>query len=151
MRALELVLAAIEFLVLARATWEEDQMLAVCLEACDVECKGFLGQVLPAVIKGDANGGGEFAGDAGLLRDGKVLSVLKSRDCRLRVWWVLRYLQLHQGKPSTGSNAAVVFDCRTSDNWSELVNRARSDGCGFGDTSCSATRFATGLGSVRSV
>ena len=66
-RALELILAAVELLVLARATREEDQTLAVCLEACDVECEGFLGQVLPAVIKRDANGGGEFAGDAGLL------------------------------------------------------------------------------------
>jgi hypothetical protein len=66
-RALELILAAVELLVLARATWEEDQTLAVRLEACDVECEGFLGQVLPAMIKGDTNGGGEFAGNAGLL------------------------------------------------------------------------------------
>ena len=66
-RALELILAAVELLVLARAAWEEDQTLAVRLEACDVECEGFLGQVLPAMIKGDTNGGGEFAGNAGLL------------------------------------------------------------------------------------
>jgi hypothetical protein len=66
-RALELILAAVELLVLARATWEEDQTLAVRLEACDVECEGFLGQVLPAMIKGDTNGGCEFAGNAGLL------------------------------------------------------------------------------------
>jgi hypothetical protein len=65
--ALELILAAVELLVLARAAREEDQTLAVRLEACDVECEGFLGQVLAAMIKWDANGGGELAGDAGLL------------------------------------------------------------------------------------
>jgi hypothetical protein len=38
-RALELILAAVELLMLARAAREEDQTLAVGLEACDVECE----------------------------------------------------------------------------------------------------------------
>jgi hypothetical protein len=38
-RALELILAAVELLVPARAAREEDQTLAVGLEACDVECE----------------------------------------------------------------------------------------------------------------
>ena len=41
------------------------------------------------------------------------------------------YLQLHQCETATGSNAAVVFDCRTSDDRSELIYWARSDRCGL--------------------
>lgn len=48
----------------------------------------------------------------------KRYQFLKLEDCRLMVMWVLRYLQLHQGESSAGSNAAVVLDRRTSDNWS---------------------------------
>jgi hypothetical protein len=66
-RALELLLTAVELLVLARAAREEDQALAVGLEACDVVGEGFLGKVLAAVVDGDADCGGEFAGDAGFL------------------------------------------------------------------------------------
>jgi hypothetical protein len=65
--------------------------------------------------------------------------------------WSRAYLQLHECETSAGSNAAVVFDCRTSDDRSELVDWARSDGCGFRNTSCSAAGFATGLGSKESV
>jgi hypothetical protein len=61
------------------------------------------------------------------------------------------YLQFQKRETSTGSNAAVVFDCRTSNDRSELVNWARSNGSGFGDTGCPAARFAAGLGRDKSV
>lgn len=53
--------------MLAAAAGEEDQTLAVGLEACDVEGEGFLRQVLAARIDWDADCGGEFAGDVGFL------------------------------------------------------------------------------------
>ena len=66
-RALELLPAAVELLVLTGAAGEQDQTFAVGLEACDVEGEGFLRVVLPTVVDGDADGGGESAGDAGFL------------------------------------------------------------------------------------
>src|SRR5438477_13107718 len=64
---------------------------------------------------------------------------------------VLVYLQLHERETSAGSNAAVVLDCGTSNDRPELVDWARSDRGGFGDTGCPAAGFATGLGRDESV
>lgn len=66
-RALDVVLAAVEVLVLAGAAREEDQAGAVGLEARDVEGERLFGQVLAARVEGDADCGREFAGDAGFL------------------------------------------------------------------------------------
>ena len=67
-RALDVVLAAVEVFVLAGAAGEEDQARAVGLEAGDVEGERLFGQVLAARVEGDADCGGQFAGDAGFLR-----------------------------------------------------------------------------------
>jgi hypothetical protein len=66
-RTLKLILTAVKLLVLARAAREEDKTLAVGLEARDVKGERFLRQVLATGVEGDADGGGEFAGDAGFL------------------------------------------------------------------------------------
>lgn len=64
---LDILFAAIDLLLLTRAAGEEDQTLAVGLQAGDVGGEGFNREVGTAGVNADADGGGEFAGDAGFL------------------------------------------------------------------------------------
>lgn len=65
--ALDIALLAVERLVLAGFTREQDQAGFVGGEACDVEGEGFFGGRAAAGVDGDADCGSEFAGDAGFL------------------------------------------------------------------------------------
>jgi hypothetical protein len=66
--------------VLARFAGEEDQAGLVGLEAGDVEGEGFFGGVAAARVDGDADCGGEVAGDASFLQDNGI-SVCSPRRC----------------------------------------------------------------------
>lgn len=79
--ALDLVGAAVEFLVLAALAWEQDQACLVCLQSLDVQGKAFLRCRLAARVDGDADCGCEFAWDAGFLFAFKILHVSLSRSC----------------------------------------------------------------------
>lgn len=64
-------------------------------------------------------------------------------DVRLVVVWV--YLQFCEREASTCSHTAVVFDGRTANDRSELVDWAGGYCSSFGETGIAATRFSTGL------
>lgn len=64
---LDILLRSIQRLVLPRFAREEDQARAVGFEALDVHGDGFLGEVGAARVHGDADCGGELAGDVGFL------------------------------------------------------------------------------------
>ena len=64
---LDVGLRGVEFLVLAGFAGEEDQAGLVGFEAGDVEREGFFVGRLAAGVDGDADRGGEFAGDVGFL------------------------------------------------------------------------------------
>lgn len=57
----------VELLVLAALAGEEDQSALVLLETSDIGGKRFLGDILAAVVDGDADCGSELAGNASLL------------------------------------------------------------------------------------
>ena len=67
LRGLDLFFRRVQRLVLARFPREEDQARAVGLEALHVGGEAFGGEVGAAGVDGDADCGGQFAGDAGFL------------------------------------------------------------------------------------
>ena len=65
--SLDFLFAAVNFLVLARTTWKDDQSFTVGFQAGDVGGKGLYGEVGTAGVDADTNGWGKFAGYAGFL------------------------------------------------------------------------------------
>jgi len=101
-----ILLAGIFFLVLAELAGEEDQAGTVSLEAGDVHGEGLDGEILSAGVNGDTDSGSELAGDTS-------------------------FLQFSKGETTAGPDTSVVFDGWASDDWSQLVNWARSNSCGL--------------------
>lgn len=54
-------------------------------------------------------------------------------------------LQLLEGETTSGTDAAVVLDGWTADNWSQLIHWARGNSGGLGETSIAASQLATWL------
>lgn len=73
----DLVSGGVELLELAALAGEEDQTVLVVVEAGNVGNQRFLGVVVPAVVDGDADGGGELLGDAGFLFTSKSCCFLQ--------------------------------------------------------------------------
>lgn len=105
---------------MAALAGEEDQAALVLLETGDVGGERFLRDVLAAGVNGDADCGSELAGDASLL-------------------------QLLEGETAASSRAAVVFDGRASHNGTKLVDWARSNSSGLGQTGLTTAVLASGL------
>lgn len=63
----DLLLRAVQLLMLSRNAREQDEAGAVSLEALDVGGEGLDGEVLSAMVDGDADGGSQFAGNSSLL------------------------------------------------------------------------------------
>jgi hypothetical protein len=61
---LDILSGGVTLLGLAVAAGEEDEALAVLLEALDVGLEGLLREVLAARVDGDTDGAGELAGNA---------------------------------------------------------------------------------------
>ena len=55
------------------------------------------------------------------------------------------YLQLSEGETTASTNTAVVLDGRAPDNGTQLVDGARSNGGGLGDTGLTTAVLAAGL------
>jgi hypothetical protein len=55
------------------------------------------------------------------------------------------YLQLGEGETTAGTDTAVVLDGRAPDNGTQLVDGARSNGSGLGDTGLTTAVLAAGL------
>lgn len=55
------------------------------------------------------------------------------------------YLQLSEGETTAGTDTAVVLDGRAPDNGTQLVDGARSNGSGLGDTGLTSAVLAAGL------
>ena len=64
----QLLLARVALLMLASLAGKQDEARAVRLEALDVQLQRFLGQVLAAVVHGDADCACELAVDSSFLR-----------------------------------------------------------------------------------
>ena len=64
---LEVLLARVQFLMLAALAWEEDESCFVGLEALDVCGEGFGGQVLATRVDRDTDRRCKFAGDTSFL------------------------------------------------------------------------------------
>ena len=131
----------ITLLGLASLAWEKDELLLVSLKAGNVQGEGLGGEVLAAGINGDTDGRGELLWDTGLLqRLSENLPFLAGL-----LFGVVVYLQLLEGETTSSTNAAVVLDGWATDDWSQLVNWARGDSCGLGETSIAASELATWL------
>jgi hypothetical protein len=127
--------------VLAELAWEEDEAGAVSLQAGDVGGKGFVGEVLSSWVDGDTDGWCELAWDTSLL-------LYLSENLPLHVlcdFGLHSYLQLGDGETTSSSNTAVVLDGWAADDWSQLVDWARSDSSSLGKTGIAASELAARL------
>lgn len=116
----DLVGGGVELLELAALAGEEDETGLVVLQAGDVGDQRLLGVVVAAVVDGNADGGSQLLGDAGLL-------------------------QLGGGEAATGTHAAVVLVGRAVDDGTQLVGRTGGDRGGLCLTGLTTAVLATGL------